>query len=114
MNILGHIIREIRKSKRMTQKDLAKLTGFKQNTVSNHESGKRSLDEEDILKYARALNIHPQDLFNKYRGEKKPPAILSTYSQLTPPRQHKVYTFASKQLDEQNASLEPRHTTPSS
>ena len=38
-NILGNSIRELRKSKKMTQVELAKLTGYKQNTISNHENG---------------------------------------------------------------------------
>ena len=38
MNILGNSIKEIRKSKKMTQNQLAELTGFKQNTISNHLS----------------------------------------------------------------------------
>ncbi|HEP4232145.1 TPA: helix-turn-helix transcriptional regulator, partial [Streptococcus pyogenes] len=64
MNILGNSIKEIRKSKKMTQKELAKLTGFKQNTISNHENGNRQLDEVDIRKYAKALKIEPQQLFD--------------------------------------------------
>lgn len=47
-NILGSVIKEIRKDKKITQSELARLTGFKQNTISNHENGKRSLDECDI------------------------------------------------------------------
>ena len=35
-NILGSAIKELRKSKKMTQQELSKLTGLKQNTISNH------------------------------------------------------------------------------
>ena len=65
MNILGSVIRDIRKSKGLTQKDLSALTGFKQNTISNHENGNRQLDENDIKKYANALGISPQELFDR-------------------------------------------------
>lgn len=65
MNILGSVIRDIRKSKGLTQKDLSVLTGFKQNTISNHENGNRQLDENDIKKYANALGISPQELFDR-------------------------------------------------
>lgn len=64
MNILGNSIKELRKQKRLTQKELAILTGFKQNTISNHENGNRQLDETDIRKYAIALGVSPQQLFD--------------------------------------------------
>lgn len=64
-NILGSVIKNIRKNKKMTQKDLSKLTGFSQNTISNHENGNRSLDEDDIRKYASALNVTPEYLFER-------------------------------------------------
>ena len=64
MNILGNSIKEIRKSKKMTQNELSQLTGFKQNTISNHENGKRQLDETDIRIYAAALEVEPQQLFS--------------------------------------------------
>ena len=63
MNILGSSIKEVRKSKKLTQKKLAELTGFKQNTISNHENGNRQLDEKDIRIYAQALEVSPQYLF---------------------------------------------------
>ncbi|CYU26315.1 S24 family peptidase [Streptococcus suis] len=66
-NILGNSIRELRKSKKMTQVELAKKTGYKQNTISNHENGNRQLDEQDILKYAKALEVEPQVLFDLSR-----------------------------------------------
>lgn len=68
MNILGDSIKTIRKSKKLTQKQLAELTGFKQNTISNHENGKRQLDEKDIRIYAEALEIQPQELFDLSSG----------------------------------------------
>lgn len=67
-NILGNSIRELRKSKKMTQVELAKKTGYKQNTISNHENGNRQLDEQDILKYAEAFEIEPQVLFDLSRA----------------------------------------------
>lgn len=98
-NILGSVIKEIRKDKKITQSELARLTGFKQNTISNHENGKRSLDECDIYTYAKALNISPQTFFDKYTNQDKD--ILSIYNQLHDERQAKVYNYAREQLDEQ-------------
>lgn len=107
MNILGNSIKEVRKSKKLTQKKLAELTGFKQNTISNHENGNRQLDEKDIRIYAQALEVSPQYLFDLAKPssiEITPTTsqIQSIYDQLEPPRQDKVLTYAERQLKEQN------------
>ncbi|HEQ1187260.1 TPA: helix-turn-helix domain-containing protein [Streptococcus pyogenes] len=110
MNILGNSIKEIRKSKKMTQKELAKLTGFKQNTISNHENGNRQLDEVDIRKYAKALKIEPQQLFDysssptNLQVELIPSTlqkINSTSSQLEHSRQIIVLDTAETLLEQQ-------------
>lgn len=107
MNILGSSIKEVRKSKKLTQKKLAELTGFKQNTISNHENGNRQLDEKDIRIYAQALEVSPQYLFDLAKPssiEITPTTspIQTIYDKLEPPRQGKVLTFAERQLKEQN------------
>ncbi len=113
MNILGSSIKEVRKSKKLTQKKLAELTGFKQNTISNHENGNRQLDERDIRIYAQALEVSPQYLFDLAKPssiEITPTTspIQSIYDQLEPPRQGKVLTFAKKQLKEQKNEEETK------
>ncbi|HEP4414509.1 TPA: helix-turn-helix domain-containing protein, partial [Streptococcus pyogenes] len=99
-----------RKSKKMTQKELAKLTGFKQNTISNHENGNRQLDEVDIRKYAKALKIEPQQLFDYSSSPTNPqveliPSTLqkinSTSSQLEHSRQIIVLDTAETLLEQQ-------------
>ena len=104
MNILGNSIKEVRKSKKLTQKKLAELTGFKQNTISNHENGNRQLDEGDIRIYAQALGVSPQYLFDlsKPTSVDSTPQIQTIYDELNPPRQVKVLTYAERQLKEQN------------
>ena len=106
MNILGSSIKEVRKSKKLTQKKLAELTGFKQNTISNHENGNRQLDEKDIRIYAQALEVSPQYLFDLAKPssiEITPTTsqIQSIYDKLEPPGQRKVITYAEKLRDEQ-------------
>lgn len=113
MNILGSSIKEVRKSKKLTQKKLAELTGFKQNTISNHENGNRQLDEKDIRIYAQALEVSPQYLFDLAKPssiEITPTTspIQSIYDQLAPPRQGKVLTFAERQLKEQKNEEETK------
>ena len=113
MNILGNSIKEVRKSKKLTQKKLAELTGFKQNTISNHENGNRQLDEKDIRIYAQALEVSPQYLFDLAKPssiEITPTTspIQSIYDKLEPPRQGKVLTYAEKQLNEQKNEEETK------
>ena len=113
MNILGSSIKEVRKSKKLTQKKLAELTGFKQNTISNHENGNRQLDEKDIRIYAQALEVSPQYLFDLAKPssiEITPTTspIQSIYDQLAPPRQGKVLTYAERQLNEQKNEEETK------
>ena len=114
MNVLGTVIKELRKNKKMTQKELSKLTGFKQNTISNHENGKRSLDEDDIQIYAQALNVSPQYLFDKLNNKEvttQSPLlsqITDTAAKLHEPRQKKVLTFTQDQLDEQEGRVEEK------
>ena len=100
MNILGQTIREIRKRRGLTQKQLSELTGLKQNTISNHENGNRSIDEVDIHVYSNALGVSPKELFNSYKESSN--NLTEIYNQLNSDRQTKVYDFATEQLKEQN------------
>lgn len=110
MNILGNSIKEVRKSKKLTQKKLAELTGFKQNTISNHENGNRQLDEGDIRIYAQALGVSPQYLFDlsKPSSVDTTPTIQTIYDELKPPRQVKVLNYAERQLKEQRNEEETK------
>ena len=103
MNILGKTIKEIRKKRGLTQKQLSELTGLKQNTISNHENGNRSIDEVDILVYSSALGVSPKELFDSYKESSD--NITEIYNQLNSDRQTKVYDFATEQLNEQNNNV---------
>ncbi|MFM0778771.1 S24 family peptidase [Streptococcus suis] len=114
-NILGNSIRELRKSKKMTQVELAKKTGYKQNTISNHENGNRQLDEQDILKYAKALEVEPQVLFDLSRTPTTAPnslveQISDKVVQLTEPNQKSVLRYSSDLLDKQNTVENSKNT----
>ncbi|EOS7805284.1 helix-turn-helix transcriptional regulator [Enterococcus hirae] len=109
-NILGNVIRDIRKSKGLTQKDLSKLTGFSQNTISNHENMNRSLDEVDINIYAKALNVTPQYLFEHATNIKKPINkdelnITPIFTKLTKENQQDVYNYAEQKLASQDNKI---------
>ena len=115
MNILGNSIKEIRKSKKMTQNELSQLTGFKQNTISNHENGKRQLDETDIRIYAAALEVEPQQLFSlsKVTTPTESPdsliqQITDTVVQLTPDNKKIVLRTSEELLKEQKNEEETK------
>ena len=62
---LGHAIRQLRRKKGLTQKQLAKLAGIRQPTVSDVENGKRSFT--DVL--LRLLNSLGVELLFKFLDE---------------------------------------------
>ena len=108
-NILGGVIKALRKQKKMTQAKMSEKTGFSQNTISNHENMNRSMHEFDIQKYAQALDIDVQDLFNLIDtdlSEDRPPSINSIYNKLNQTRQEYVYNVAKGQLEKQNQVIQ--------
>ena len=113
-NILGSAIKELRKSKKMTQQELSKLTGLKQNTISNHENGKRQLDEIDIRTYAKALRVSPQTLFNLSKQnsdnilhdiKENKTQIQSIYDKLSDRNKPKLIKYGNELLEGQNKTI---------
>lgn len=70
-SLFGGLIKEIRKTKKMTQKQLSEKTGFSQNTISNHENGVRSLGEKEIKIYANAFGMELQSFMELLKNENK-------------------------------------------
>lgn len=114
-NILGSAIKELRKSKKMTQQELSKLTGLKQNTISNHENGKRQLDEIDIRTYAKALRVSPQTLFNLSKQnsdnilhdiKENKTQIQSIYDKLSDRNKPKLIKYGNELLEGQSEAKE--------
>jgi transcriptional regulator with XRE-family HTH domain len=69
--ILGKILQEERKAKKISQEKLAKLAGLDRTFISLIENGKRNPTFTTILKICSALEIEPSELFLIY--EKKDP-----------------------------------------
>lgn len=106
-NILGSVIRDIRKTKKITQVKLSEKTGFSQNTISNHENGNRSLNESDINIYATAFDLLPEQLFEAYNIQSSiDPAIISeissTLKELDASNQLKTLSYVKKLHSKQN------------
>lgn len=115
-NILGNAIKDLRKSKKLTQKQLSELTGYKQNTISNHENGNRQLDENDIRVYAKALDVSPQTLFDKTNPrpstsiplpnfDPRQAILLSNYSKLNETRKNKLLATSETLLAEEQGKV---------
>ncbi len=60
----GARLKEIRKSKNMTQENLAEITGMDIPNLSNIERGKKFVSSETLSKLAAALNVSESELFN--------------------------------------------------
>ena len=67
--ILGKILQEQRKAKKISQEKLAKLTGLDRTAISLIETGKRSPIFITILKLCSALEIKPSELLSIYEKE---------------------------------------------
>ncbi|HEL2386852.1 TPA: helix-turn-helix transcriptional regulator [Streptococcus suis] len=115
-NILGNAIKDLRKSKKLTQKQLSELTGYKQNTISNHENGNRQLDENDIRVYAKALDVSPQTLFDKTNPrpstsiplpnfDPRKTILLSNYDKLNDTRKNKLLATSETLLAEEQGKV---------
>jgi transcriptional regulator with XRE-family HTH domain len=57
-------IRELRKARGMTQRDVADAVGSKENTIGRFETGERPIDMPWMQKIARALGVAVGDLLN--------------------------------------------------
>ena len=62
-NLLGLRIREIRKSNKLTQEQLAEKIGIEIPSLSNIENGKNYPNSETIEKIAKGLNVQIFELF---------------------------------------------------
>lgn len=68
MNIAGKNIKQIRKEKKITQEELCarmQIMGFKlsRSDISKLETGKRFINDIEIVGFAKALKISILDLF---------------------------------------------------
>lgn len=62
----GRFIQEIRKSKGLSQMEVASKTGLTQSHFSRLESGERSADLAIAINLFRELGINPMEFFSRY------------------------------------------------
>jgi transcriptional regulator with XRE-family HTH domain len=63
LNQLGSRIREIRKTKKMTQDALADKCNFEKGNLSRIETGQTNLTMRSLLKISQALEVPISELF---------------------------------------------------
>ena len=76
--MLGDIIKNARKSKRIMQKELADMLNVRPSTVSMWEAGTRTPDVQTIIKIAEVLEIPFSRLMHDMSGIKKETAHTVT------------------------------------
>lgn len=79
--IIGDRLRDLRKAKSLSQRDIEKRTGFLGSYISRIENGHTTPGIETLEKWARALEVPLYQFF--YDGDKPPqvPTVLRTSSQ---------------------------------
>lgn len=65
---VGERIRQIRRSKEMTLKDVAKKTGYSYQAIGQYERGERNVGWEQARLIARALDCKPIDFLGRELG----------------------------------------------
>ncbi|EMG32518.1 helix-turn-helix domain-containing protein [Streptococcus oralis] len=67
MKIFGKRLREVRKSKKLTQQQIADEIGVNRGSYSNWEKGKREPSFENLVKLADLLDVSLDWLFGRDR-----------------------------------------------
>lgn len=100
MNV-GERMKTIRKQKGISADSLAAKIGVSRSTIFRYEKGDiEKVPIEVVAKVADALDIKPAVLMG-LKADTVVDKIHDTVVQLHPARQQKVYTYAEKQLNEQ-------------
>lgn len=106
---IGEKIKEYRKLKGLTQKELAKKIGMGDTTIANYEKGFRTPKKNTLFKLAKAFDISIDDLFPPIQTTNivslpltnTAKAISDTVERLEEPRRVIVLDTAKMQLEEQ-------------
>lgn len=67
-NILGENIRRLRKTHKLTQKDLGKIAGVEYNTISDYENGNVIPSNQVLIKISNFFGVSTDDLLGVSKG----------------------------------------------
>lgn len=91
------IIRQKLDEKEMSISELARQVGMSKSTISRYMNESREFPVNKVNLFAKVLNLEPEYIL----GFSEKLDISSIYNQLHEPRQQKVYTYAERQLEQQ-------------
>ena len=92
------MIKEIRKSRGLTAKELGELVGKAESTINLYENGKREPDFETLLKMSEVLNCSTDSLLGKNAA-------------LTNEEEHLLWLFRQFSSDRKSAVIKPLVST---
>ncbi len=98
------IIEAKTEEKGLSLSELARRVGMAKSAISRYFNRTREFPLNKVSEFARVLDLKPEYILGFEEVEHN---ITHIYNQLTPPRQTKVYDFASRQLHEQNNKVVP-------
>ncbi|MBM6460317.1 XRE family transcriptional regulator [Streptococcus suis] len=114
MDILAYNIKEYRKSKKLTQKDLAVLLDVAPTAISAWEVGRNKPLMDKIEQMAQIFNIKKSELLGETTPTTAPNSLVEQISdkvvQLTEPNQKSVLRYSSELLDKQNTVAYSKNT----
>ncbi|HFU1090218.1 TPA: XRE family transcriptional regulator [Streptococcus suis] len=114
MDILAYNIKEYRKSKKLTQKDLAVLLDVAPTAISAWEVGRNKPLMDKIEQMAQIFNIKKSELLGETTPTTAPNSLIEQISdkvvQLTEPNQKNVLRYSSELLDKQNTVTYSKNT----
>lgn len=61
----GERLRQLRRERALSQRDLSRITGIAHDSISQLETGKRDAQPRSILKLAEALGVKPKELMKE-------------------------------------------------
>lgn len=114
---IGNKIKEYRKLKGLTQKELAKTVGMGDTTIANYEKGLRTPKKNTLFKLANAFDISIDDLFppiesakpkqnvTKVNFDPRQAILLSNYNKLNDSRKNKLVQTSEKLLAEEQGKV---------
>lgn len=104
---IGNKIKEYRKAKKLTQKELARSIGMGDTTIANYEKGLRTPKKNTLFKLAKIFNISIDDLFPAQNSNSNDfgnkTLIQSIYDELTDFNKPKLINYGNELLDSQKS-----------
>lgn len=113
--LIGSRIKELRRQHKLTLDQLANnlnklypdTVNFNKGKLSKWENGREEPKLSSVRVLADYFEVTIDELYNGINSDSTEVNITSVYNKLDKARQHKVYTFAEKQLEEQNKKTVP-------